>query len=198
MDYAQSSSYSTPPISPHVLCPRALSPVLAVGSQPDADPLHRVVPESPPTIAIPPQAADSSSCATSFHSRSSSPARTGGLQCFVCGAALLADSAEQHINDCLDRPPSPHAAAAAPLVVVGDDSPLGGGGAGHSASPLACAVCGLLVSYFALRNLGAVGAPLGVLAGEVLHVLGVLVLARREIVRTRAEESAAAAGAAGA
>ena len=63
---------------------------------------------------------------------------------------------------------------------------------------LACAVFGLLVSYFALRNLGAVGAPLGVLAGEVLHVLGVLVLARREIVRTRAEESAAAAGAAGA
>jgi hypothetical protein len=54
-----------------------------------------------------------------------------------------------------------------------------------------CAVLGLSVSYFALGPWGAAGGLLGLLAGEVAHVLGVIVLTYRDI-RTSSADSAAA------
>ena len=52
---------------------------------------------------------------------------------------------------------------------------------------LASAIVGLTVSYVAMHYWGAAGAPLGVLAGELMHIAGVVVLAIREVARERAD-----------
>lgn len=49
----------------------------------------------------------------------------------------------------------------------------------------ACAILGLLVSYFAVRVYGAAGGPLGLMAGELAHVLGIGVLTVRDARRAQ-------------
>jgi O-antigen/teichoic acid export membrane protein len=44
-----------------------------------------------------------------------------------------------------------------------------------------CAVLGLSVTFLAIRQYGAAGGLLGLLAGEILHVIGVMVLAVRDL-----------------
>ena len=46
------------------------------------------------------------------------------------------------------------------------------------------AVLSLLVSYWAMRRYGTIGAPCGVLVGELANVCGILVLSLRETART--------------
>lgn len=58
-----------------------------------------------------------------------------------------------------------------------------------AALTLFSAVVGLTVSYVAMHYWGAAGAPLGVLVGELIHIVGVLVLALREVRRERAASS---------
>lgn len=48
---------------------------------------------------------------------------------------------------------------------------------------LASALLSLAASYFAMRALGQIGAPLGVLVGELVSVAGVLALSLREVER---------------
>lgn len=44
-----------------------------------------------------------------------------------------------------------------------------------------CAMLGLCVTFIALRHFGAAGGLLGLLAGEVAHVIGVLIMAVRDV-----------------
>jgi O-antigen/teichoic acid export membrane protein len=52
---------------------------------------------------------------------------------------------------------------------------------------LISAVVSLAVTYLALGRIGVVGAPLGVLVGEVFNLLGILVLCAREMRNERAQ-----------
>jgi len=54
-----------------------------------------------------------------------------------------------------------------------------------------CAVLGLSVSFFAIQRYGAAGGLLGLLVGEIAHVVGVIVLTYRDM-RTNGGNSAAA------
>jgi O-antigen/teichoic acid export membrane protein len=57
-------------------------------------------------------------------------------------------------------------------------------------STLLSALVSLLVSYVAVQKLGLVGAPLGVLAGELCNVAGITLLSLREIRLSRNERTA--------
>ena len=44
-----------------------------------------------------------------------------------------------------------------------------------------CALLGLIVTFIALKHLGAAGGLLGLLSGEIAHVIGVLIMAFRDV-----------------
>jgi O-antigen/teichoic acid export membrane protein len=51
---------------------------------------------------------------------------------------------------------------------------------------VACAIAALSVTYVMLGQIGAAGAPLGVLTGEIINVAGLIVMSQLEIRRERA------------
>ncbi|HKY90425.1 MAG TPA: hypothetical protein VJM11_05265 [Nevskiaceae bacterium] len=57
-----------------------------------------------------------------------------------------------------------------------------------------CATVSLTISYVAMIHLGVPGALLGVLAGEVLNIVGVALMSRREVATTAPREKASEPG----